>query len=199
MLPRPQHIRRHDVQQRLSQHPRDKNRRQLDPQVEHAVRDARLVDLCLRVVSRRWRGARRHRRDSLSVTRRVDGVSVETPSPRLALEQPLLRRREQDARARLLALYLFKKGRVEERRVGVHEGHQRDEEAGGGAAGRPAHGLGMVVASRMTGLWIFLRADEPRVVARPVKPVFFDANARVVALLWLSGGGLRAPGHPYAG
>ena len=75
----------------------------------------------------------------------------------------------------------------------------RDEEAGGGAAGRPAHGLGMVVASRMTGLWIFLRADEPRVVARPVKPVFFDANARVVALLWLSGGGLRAPGHPYAG
>ncbi len=47
---------------------------------------------------------------------------TKTPSPRLALEQPLLRRREQDARARLLALYLFKKGRVEERRVGVHEG-----------------------------------------------------------------------------
>ena len=47
---------------------------------------------------------------------------TKTPSTRLALEQPLLRRREQDARARLLALYLFKKGRVEERRVGVHEG-----------------------------------------------------------------------------
>ena len=47
---------------------------------------------------------------------------TKTPSTRLALEQPLLRRREQDARARLLALYLFKKGRVEERRVGVDEG-----------------------------------------------------------------------------